>query len=496
MNSRLSLLKSLKPKDLIKWANNNQLQMLYKENSSNIFNHVPFTLLPSKISKKMFNDTRQLQAVFTLLINEISRDTDFLYETLSPLNDDFINNLLNILKQSKQIDTQLAIIRNDYMYDVNNDIAKQIEINTIASSFGALSTLVTNMHLEMLTKLLNKEQDISLIQSYIDAIPENNTLTGLVDTLAITHNHYLHKENINSKSSTCILFIVQDNETNIKDQLLISDLLWSKYHIKTKRISLHNLHKKVISNKQSSDLTYDNDIISVIYFRAGYTPNDYYNQQTWQNLLLIENSNCIKCPSINLHLAGCKQIQQLLTNKHIVNKYLSKIYAVKDDKKLLDHKQILILTDMLLDMMTNIYQFNTSNIDQLKQQILHSPNNYVLKPQREGGGNNLWSNQLINFLKQASNDDIYKYIAMEKIHTLSDDNILIQYPNIIKATKTVSELGIYSSILETRSNPNTTSKVILNNTFGHLLRTKELGINEGGVASKYAVLDTPVLLLP
>lgn len=40
----------------------------------------------------------------------------------------------------------------------------------------------------------------------------------------------------------------------------------------------------------------------------------------WNARLLIERSFSIKCPSISYHLAGTKKIQQVISNKDILEK--------------------------------------------------------------------------------------------------------------------------------------------------------------------------------
>jgi hypothetical protein len=52
-----------------------------------------------------------------------------------------------------------------------------------------------------------------------------------------------------------------------------------------------------------------------------------------------------------------------------------------------------------------------------------------------------------------------------------------------------SELGIYSIYLSDGTNP-----PVVNKHVGHLLRTKLTGVNEGGVAAGFAVLDSPFLV--
>lgn len=57
---------------------------------------------------------------------------------------------------------------------------------------------------------------------------------------------------------------------------------------------------------------------SVAYFRAGYTPTDYPTEVEWSGRLLLEKSSAIKAPSIGIHIAGAKKVQQRLAEPGVV----------------------------------------------------------------------------------------------------------------------------------------------------------------------------------
>lgn len=63
-------------------------------------------------------------------------------------------------------------------------------------------------------------------------------------------------------------------------------------------------------------------IVSVVYYRCGYEPNQYHSQKEWNARLLIERSRAIKCPSIQYHLAGTKKIQQALAKPGMIAHFL------------------------------------------------------------------------------------------------------------------------------------------------------------------------------
>lgn len=60
--------------------------------------------------------------------------------------------------------------------------------------------------------------------------------------------------------------------------------------------------------------------VAVVYFRAGYAPNDYFGRAEWDARLKLERSTAIKSPSIGYHLAGTKKVQQVLAQEGQVRK--------------------------------------------------------------------------------------------------------------------------------------------------------------------------------
>jgi glutathione synthase len=110
---------------------------------------------------------------------------------------------------------------------------------------------------------------------------------------------------------------------------------------------------------------------------------------------------------------------------------------------------------------------------------------YVLKPQREGGGNNKYDNDLLDVIDNQQ-DLLNNYIAMEKILPPKCTTCLIK-PNgqHLLHVECINEIGIYGTML---TNVDTNEEYI-NEVVGYLVRTKTTDTNEGGVATGYSVLD-------
>lgn len=141
-----------------------------------------------------------------------------------------------------------------------------------------------------------------------------------------------------------VLFVTQDKETNFVDQREIEFALWDNHRVKCIRRTLQDVaaHGRI---DESKVLTFDDrDVnVSVVYFRAGYTPNDYKTDSDWDARLMIERSTAVKvcsvpgvrvaashrvgcsaqCPNIGYHIVGMKKVQQALALPGQVERFLS-----------------------------------------------------------------------------------------------------------------------------------------------------------------------------
>ena len=106
----------------------------------------PISLVPNRFPSNAFRYSVSIQPFINQLMDVISRDRVFLNSQLqyAASSDEFVRKLLSIYNavpdDALRDGIQVGIHRSDYMVDKSsNDACKQIEINTIASSFGCLS---------------------------------------------------------------------------------------------------------------------------------------------------------------------------------------------------------------------------------------------------------------------------------------------------------------------------------------------------------------------
>jgi glutathione synthetase len=114
-------------------------------------------------------------------------------------------------------------------------------------------------------------------------------------------------------------------------------------------------------------LVVDGKKVAVVYFRAGYTPNDYPSEAEWSARLLMEQSSAVKCPSISYHLVGSKKIQQELAKPNVLERFLENKEEISK----------------LRQCFAGLWSLDE---EEIVKSAIENPDLFVLKPQREGGG--------------------------------------------------------------------------------------------------------------
>ncbi|XP_058444674.1 glutathione synthetase-like isoform X2 [Malaya genurostris] len=427
----------------------------------------PFILTPSSFPRKEFEKAVALQTTLNELMHAVSYDYDFLRETLQGTIkvDEFTRSLFEIfetvLAEGIAQAQSLALLRSDYLANfLESNAIKQVEINTIASSFGGISTIMAPMHSFILTELGHSDK--------LAKLPPNGALYGLCDAM-------VEAWTLQNRPQAVILFVIEDITYNICDQRFHEFYIREKYsHIQVIRRTLTQIHAQ---GKLGSDgqLLLGDQEASVIYFRAGYEPGHYHGQNEWSARLLMERSTAIKCPSIQYHLAGTKKVQQALAKPGTLKRFIS------DERKI----------DTIKEIFTGLYSLDKNEQgDEAVKLALADPERYVLKPQREGGGNNVYGADIPGALTKMDESERSAWILMERIFPPVSKGYMIRAggtmpPEIVNL---VSELGIFGAIIGTKD------KVVYNKQVGHMLRTKLSSANEGGVAAGLGALDSPYLI--
>ncbi|EYE93398.1 glutathione synthase [Aspergillus ruber CBS 135680] len=454
--------------------------------------NAPVTLFPSPFPRSCFEEARALQTVYNQLYAAITCDEAWLGKIMEDLIDvdDFISHLwkvhLAVQKEGYAQKLSLGLYRSDYMANIPSNASaslKQVEFNTISSSFGGLSSRVTSLHTELLRTPGYPPHP--LLDSSVP--PENTAIETLSAGLAVAHKSYGP-----SKSAPalplCILFLVQEDERNLFDQLALLQQLTRVHKVPVFRLqsteilnqtsipSSNSARPLIYHPPQSPGTQYE---VTTAYLRCFYAPSEYKSERDWEARTHLERSAAIKCPTVLNQLSGSKIVQQVLAETTGPD-HLAKFLAGTDPDTISRLRA------------TFAPQYDLSSSGRGRELALNPETaaNHVLKPQREGGGNNIYKTDIPDFLRSIPESDWKRWILMELIHPpASAKNVALRSDGEVLGDNVISELGIYGTILWDQEGGN----VLCNEQGGYLLRTKAKDVNEGGVATGFSSLDSIVL---
>lgn len=468
--------------DILQWSLGNGLVMYPPHFEKHSVSNAPITLFPTPFPRTAFQNAHDVQKLFNeLYINVVSKKKNWLVGLLKELanfDKDFTGKLFETYQKAIEANggkscqpLSMGLFRSDYMLDGDNDNAeiKQIEFNTVSVSFGGLSTKVAQLQ-NYLNDKGSYDADYSNQYYDSDLLPISDSLNELADGLADGNYYYHGGKNI---TSTVILFIVQEDERNCFDQRHIEYALLKNHGIKSYRMSLQQVSSKTTINQRKLYIKLSMDEVSVVYYRSGYSPSDYEvePESAWNARFILETSQAIKCPSLLMQLAGAKKVQQILTKESIIKKFLPDISSS-------DMKKIMLT-------FVSIYPLDDSEEGiRAKSLALDHPERFVLKPQREGGGNNIYKDNIPRFLKSLPVEEWGAYILMELINPPHFKNKIIRNSDIYNEN-IISELGIFGTAVFNEDS----GEILTNKNAGWLLRSKFSSSNEGGVAAGFGCVD-------
>eukprot|EP00751_Fragilariopsis_kerguelensis_P017044 CAMPEP_0170854506 /NCGR_PEP_ID=MMETSP0734-20130129/13246_1 /TAXON_ID=186038 /ORGANISM="Fragilariopsis kerguelensis, Strain L26-C5" /LENGTH=564 /DNA_ID=CAMNT_0011225583 /DNA_START=48 /DNA_END=1740 /DNA_ORIENTATION=- len=520
-------------------ANGIQVERRKEESDDTVFEGAPISLLPNAYPQQAFRQAQDLAPAFNELVDRISRNGKFLEETLGggvSAMDPFTAKILKLYREvygddstanaPAKIADRLGIHRSDYMLhsspndDMNKNSyqLKQVELNTIASSFACLSCKIATMH-QYLSSRYRTEIDGFLqnnrkrvIDDTINdsgnaspsaGVPVNPALEEIPFAIKIAYNRYVERFLLTASKTDeqppVVLFVVQDGETNTIDQRLLEFALWEAHQIPVVRRTLTQLHSELSVDNKDGALKLlkptggkpdDKEIqeIAVVYFRAGYAPTDYDGENgiEWKARLTLEASRATKCPCLGYHLAGTKKVQQELARPGVLERF----FPEKNEAE-----KVAAMRACFAGLYSCGNDATSEDIKAIRDVLDGGHSKYVLKPQREGGGYNFYGKDLADKLRKniswtgevlELSEDLAEFILMQRLFPPQQKAVLMRGGKIQGTGDSISELGSFGTLVV-----DSNGKVIHNRYAGFLLRTKFSNVDEGGVASGFATLSSP-----
>ncbi|KAI0276758.1 glutathione synthase [Russula aff. rugulosa BPL654] len=443
----------------------------------------PISLIPTPIPRHLFSKALAIQHAYNTLYARVALDTSFLDQVMGPGGvadvDDFTSALWTTWKMLRDDGVppplHLGLFRSDYLLHQptpEEPISfKQVEFNTISSSFGPLSQQVAGMHRYLIDS--TGYFGISPLLSSSN-LPSNDTTKGLVDGLAEAHRAY-------GVPDAQVLFVVQPNERNIFDQRILEYQLFESHGIRVTRRTFAELgttasiseSRALLITPISPGYKVDPVEISVVYYRAGYVPGDYASPADYATRAVLERSRAAQCPSIALQLAGAKKVQEVLSRPGVLERFLAPSEGA----------------DAVRDTWVSMWSLDSDN-GKGAEEAVRRAHELVLKPQREGGGNNIYRGNIPPFVAQMPQQERVAWVAMELIRPPRGIGAyLVRSGTGRVSARVMNELGVFGWALFGEG------REIREEQVGWLVRTKAEDVDEGGVAAGFSVLDSVVLVI-
>ncbi|KAH9015705.1 glutathione synthase [Lactarius hengduanensis] len=400
--------------------------------------HAPLSLFPTPVPRQLFKRALALQRAYNTLYARIALDTAFLDETMGS------GGVADLRDGGVPPPLHLGIFRSDYLLHQPTSgeriTLKQVEFNTISVSFGCLSQQVAGMH-----RYLSESTSYFGVSPLLSSenLPPNDTINGLAKGLAEAHRAY-------GVSNAHILVVVQPDERNVFDQRLLEYQLFESHGIHVSRRTFTELGTTASISPSRALL--------VVYYRTGYSPVDYASPADYATRALLERSRAAQCPSLALQLAGGKKVQEVLTRPGVLERFLAPSEGA----------------ELVRESWTRPYA---------------AQRELVLKPQREGGGNNIYRDKIPQFVAQLPERERAAWIAMELIRPPRGVGAHLVRSGAGRVSKSVvSELGVFGWALFGEG------REVKEEQAGWLVRTKAEDVDEGGVAAGFGVLDSVMLV--
>ncbi len=413
--------------------------------------HLPFSLTPWQAEKEFVDKTRRLTPLFNELYHRVAQDDAYLESTLKEAvaADEFLGRLAEAKTHELAGKPCLYLNRNDCMPSSTGP--KQVEMNLMASALGEGSAAVYEMH----NFLFRNE-------AWVGDLVENKAGEGLAWALAEGYKQ-LNLDGV-------VLFLVPFGEVNVFDQRILQVRLQRTFGVPTAKATLEELGDE--GEVRNGKLYFRGQKVAIAYFRTGYAPPHYRTESAWVARQKIEATETISVPSARTQLANTKMMQLHLALPGEMQRFMS-----AEEAAFLDSGNVKFAR--LHDQLT--WKGQTGTAWELAREM---HDDWVLKPHREGGGNNFFGDELVELLPKVVAESADAYILMEKIRQPSFSSIRLVDHKVIPC-ECFTEMGFFGLALY----PEASGQAAFNKEQGYLLRTKDESMNEGLVLGGYSFLD-------
>ena len=479
---------------------------------------IGISVIPTAFPRAQFQHAVRIQGAFNELYAKVAEDHAWLEGILEELRrkttaDGFVAKLWGIWERVVREDGgeevqpwRCAVWRSDYMLQASREILdfqnradggnkggegdvrnvfrdaqlKQVEFNTFSCAGGSHATIVANAHRYLASRGAHGAGRITR-----EKLRSNDSLDSIVRLLEAAYRAYGSPVSDDVKQ-TAILMTVQGRNINICDERPVEYALSEcdppillyrvEFGEKTMQSCKLGANRELLFLPPSGGPPLE---ISVVYHRAGYSEGEY-DDKGIEARYMLECSRAIKCPTILSQISGFKKVQQELARPGVLERFLT------PDKSAL-----------LRQVFMPMYPLDDSPEGQHAREIALSEDmaaDYILKPNMEGGGNNIHGCNIPDFLLALPPERWSDYILMRRIEPPLVHGVLVS-PKFGYQGPTISELGILGTCMWARNDLGGGSLDIgIDSHGGWTFKTKPSHVEEMSVVMGYGCFDSPCLV--
>ncbi len=452
-------------------ANMNELALIFGEEkcmkkTSELLPHgfeaFPVSLSKCRLPTRVYQEMRAINRTQNQLWMHMSYDPHFLltHSAGLELTDEFVARFTGIIRKAQERSfknqTKLCISRNDFILAANGE-PRQVEFNLIASGMGP----ITQRHHQAIARVEDFLRDRPPYSTLEDPLLASDGGLFLFRAFKAAHDCYGKKQ--------AVVVMVCGQEKNAFDQFAPAALL-AKAGIGFFRYSFQDLRVLLKVDEDSGIATVLGREVALFYFRDGYVPQQYAAED-WAVRELVELSSAVKCPDASLQLINMKYFQHVINQRETWSHF--GFTGLEYQASLASFCGIWTIEDFARDKL-KMLEFILSR---------GGFGRFVLKPQREGGANNLFNGQIQTAIEELTADELGAYILMEKIEAKTHTNIHCDWKEL-KVRDSIDEIGLFHFSLWKDGSEVTQA------AGGSLVRTKLSEFEEGGVSMGYAVINS------
>ncbi|KAK5115377.1 hypothetical protein LTR85_009837 [Meristemomyces frigidus] len=447
---------------------------------------VGVSALPTPFPRRCFDEAWQLQRCMNELYIRAAADEPWLYAILKPLieHDSFLAALWSVHLEVKEAGAVQSVVcgifRADYM--LHQPVAsesvslKQVELNTFSAAGGCHAEHVAGMHRHF--ERVRVERNQTSLQDIGKLASPGNNINAIVSALAAAHRAYQPS----SSKGYCILMVVQPLNFNVADERPIEYGLWDAdipcYRCEWQEVlsrTTLTVDRKLMYRPIGSSTEFE---VSVVYYRAGYDAAEY-DEQGEETRLRLELSRAINCPDVLTHLTTFKAVQQALTESAALERFLTSADAGRVRSTFMP----------MYTLNSSPVRLHARAIAMDAAQAVH----YVLKPNLEGGGNNVYGSNIPGFLAGIPAEQWSQYILMRLIEPPKDTHGELLTADELYQGPVVSELGVFGAVMWRKKDGDGEVEILRNEAAGWTFKTKPADTDEMSVVKGYGCFDCPRL---